>query len=352
MAPTGAAQLGGYQMSNEQPNQQLILKRYPEGVAGPEDFEVRTSPIPETGPGQVLIRNHYLSVDAALRLIVRDSDEFLFRVKVGDLVHGSAAGEIIESNHPDFSVGDFVNGSVGVQEYTLSDAQGLERCDLSQAPLSAWLGGFGVSGLTAYFALINECKPQPGQTVVVNGAAGAVGSMAGQIAKLAGAHTIGITSSAAKCMWLTQTLGYDVAINYNDSNWFEQLTAAAPDRIDVIFDNTGGDILDESLRLINMRGTVLLCGSTSQYSQETMRGPANYIWLGTMRARLQGFVVFDYADQYAQARARLSRWLAEGKLTLPEHAVPGTVADFPKVFKAMYEGENLGKTLVRLPAAQ
>ncbi len=339
-------------MSNEQLNHQLFLKQYPEGVAGPNDFEVRTSPIPVTGPGQVLIRNHYLSVDAALRLIVRDSDEFLFRVKVGDLVHGSTAGEIIESNHPDFNVGDFVNGSLGVQEFAVADTQGLERCDLSQAPLGSWLGGFGVSGLTAYFALIEECKPQPGQTVVVNGAAGAVGSMAGQIAKLAGAHTIGITSSAAKCQWLTETLGYDVAINYNEPNWYEQLEAAAPDRIDVIFDNTGGDILDQSLRLINMRGIVLLCGSTSQYSLETMRGPANYIWLGTMRARLQGFVVFDYAERYAEARARMSRWLAAGKLVLPEHAVDGTVSDFPSVFQAMYQGENLGKTLVRLPAAQ
>jgi len=148
----------------------------------------------------------------------------LFRVQSGDLVHGSIAGEVIESNNQ-------------------------EKCDISQAPLGSWLGGFGVSGLTAYFALTEECKPQPGQTVLVTGVAGAVGSMAGQIAKLAGARTIGITSSGVKCEWLTKTLGYDVAINYNDKNWYEQLVAAAPERLDVIFDNVGGNLIDESLRL-------------------------------------------------------------------------------------------------------
>lgn len=338
-------------MSNEGTNQQLYLKRYPHGIAGPEDFEVRETAIPSIGAGELLIRSHYLGVDAALRLIMRDSDEFLFRVQPGDLVHGSVAGEVIESNHPGFRAGDFVNGSTGIQGYAVSDGTGLEKCDINLAPLGSWLGGFGVSGLTAYFALTEECKPQPGQTVLINGAAGAVGSMAGQIARLAGARTIGITSSTAKCHWLKESLGYDHAINYNDGNLYEQLAAVAPERIDVIFDNVGGDILDESLRLINTRGVVLLCGSTSQYSQEEMLGPRNYIWLGTMRARMQGFVVFDYADRYAQARGRMSQWLSSGQLALPEHAVEGSVSDFPAVFKSMYEGENFGKTLVRLPAA-
>ena len=338
-------------MDNEPRNQQLYLKRYPQGIAGPDDFEVRESTVPSIGAGELLIQSHYIGVDAALRLIMRDSDEFLFRVQPGDLVHGSIAGQVIESNHSDYHVGDFVTGSTGVQDYAVSDGSGLERCDLSLAPLGSWLGGFGVSGLTAYFALIQECKPQPGQTVLVNGAAGAVGSMAGQIARLAGARTIGITSTAAKCRWLTEEMGYDIAINYNDGNLYEQLQAAAPERLDVIFDNVGGDILDESLRLINTHGVVLLCGSTSQYSQEQMQGPRNYIWLGTMRARLQGFVVFDYAERYAEARRRMSAWIAKGDLVLPEHAVTGSVADFPAVFQGMYEGENLGKTLVRLPAA-
>jgi len=338
--------------TNEGVNQQVYLKRVPEGIAGPDDFEVRSAPMPEIGPGEVLVAAHYLGVDAALRLIVRDNDEFLFRVRPGDLVRGSMAGQVIESNHSEYQAGDYVLASQGVQNYAVSNGDDLERCDVSQAPLGAWLGGFGVSGLTAYFAITEECKPQPGQTVLVNGAAGAVGSIAGQIASMAGARVIGLTSSAEKCRWLTETLGYDVAINYKEGNLYERLVEAAPDRLDVIFDNVGGTILDESLKLIAMRGVVLLCGSTSQYAAETMTGPNNYIWLGTMRARMQGFVIFDYADRYAEARARMARWIANGDLKLAEHVVDGDVADFPRAFQQLYEGQNLGKMLVRLPAGR
>jgi NADPH-dependent curcumin reductase CurA len=337
---------------NEGINLQLHLKQVPDGIAGPDDFEVRETPVPEIGDGEVLVRAHYLGVDAALRLIVRDSKDFLFRVEPGDLVRGTVAGEVVESNHPDYSVGDMVLAPGGVQNYVANVAGALEKCDVSQAPLSSWLGGFGVSGLTAYFAITEECKPQPGQTVVINGAAGAVGSIAGQIAKLAGARTIGITSSDEKCRWLTSELGYDVAINYRAGNLYEQLEAAAPERIDAIFDNVGGEILNESLRLIAMRGVVLLCGSTSQYSLETMTGPSNYIWLGTMRARMQGFVIFDYADRYAEARGRMAKWIAEGSLKLPEHVIDGDVGEFPEAFRKLYQGENKGKMLVRLPAAR
>ncbi|MEQ8483807.1 MAG: NADP-dependent oxidoreductase [Pseudomonadales bacterium] len=336
-------------MSNEDVNRRLVLARHPDGLAGPEDFRVEEVPIPTPAAGELLVQTHYVSVDAALRLIVRDSDEFLFRVRPGDLVHGSVAGAVIESNHPDFAVGDLVEGSLGVQSYAVSDGSGLEKCDVAQAPLGAWLGGFGVSGLTAYFALIDVCRPQPGQTVVVNGAAGAVGSIAGQIARMAGARTIGITGSDDKCRWLTDTLGYDVAINYKRGDLYERLAAAAPERIDVIFDNVGGDVLDESLRLIGMGGTVLLCGSTSQYPAERMRGPSNYIWLGTMRARLQGFVVFDYAARYAEARRRMARWIEQGQLKLTEHVVDGDVGDFPRAFQGLFEGVNRGKMLLRLP---
>ena len=286
-----------------------------------------------------------------LRLIVRDSEEFLFRVRPGDLVRGSVAGKVIESNHASYQAGEYVLGGLGLQSHALSNGEGLEKCDLSQAPLGAWLGGFGVSGLTAYFAITEECKPQPGQTVLVNGAAGAVGSIAGQIARLAGARVIGLTSSAEKCRWLTETLGYHAAINYTEGDLYERLAEAAPDRIDVIFDNVGGSVLDESLRLIAMRGVVLLCGSTSQYAAEAMTGPNNYIWLGTMRARMQGFVIFDYADRYAEARSRMARWIQSGDLKLVEHVIDGDVGDFPLAFEKLYRGANRGKMLLRLPAA-
>lgn len=335
-------------MNNEKQNQQLLLKRHPAGIAGPNDFECIAAPMPNITDGEVLVEAHYIGLDAALRLIMRDSDDFLFSVKPGDLVFGTMVGEIIESNNPAFEIGEFVSGSLGVQNYGVSDGSNLERCDPNQMPLAAWLGGYGTSGLTAYFALFHECKPQPGQTVLVTGAAGAVGVMAGQFAKLAGARTIGLAGSADKCNWLMSELGYDVAINYKDADWFEQLERAAPNLLDVIFDNVGGTVLDASLKLINLHGVALLCGSVSQYVAEEMSGPANYIQLGTMRARLQGFVVFDYAEHYATARKRMAHWHAAGQLKFPEHVVDGSIADFPSAFQQLYEGANTGKMLLRL----
>jgi NADPH-dependent curcumin reductase CurA len=336
---------------NERVNQQLFLKKVPFGIAELDDFEIKQSPAPECGEGEVLVESHYFGVDAALRLIVRDSDEFLFRVKPGDIVRGSAAGRVIESNNPQFMVGDHVLASGGVQNFIVSNGEGLEKVDVTQAPLGEWLGGFGVSGLTAYFAVTEECKPQPGQTILINGAAGAVGSVAGQLCKLAGATVIGLTGSAEKCGWLVEELGYDIAINYKDVDWYEQLVDAAPERLDVIFDNVGGSILDESLRLIGMHGVVLLCGSTSQYSEEEMSGPSNYIWLGTMRARMQGFVIFDYAERYPEARAKMARWVRDGRLKIPSYEVAGDVDAFPEAFQQLYQGKNLGKMLLKLPAA-
>ncbi|MBM4203958.1 MAG: NADP-dependent oxidoreductase [Gammaproteobacteria bacterium] len=338
-------------MSNEGSNQQLFLARIPHGVSGPQDFEVREAPIPVLKANELLIETHYVGIDAALRLITRDSDEFLFRVRPGDVVRGSVAGRIIESNNPAWRVGEYVNGSLGVQRYAISDGSGLERCDINQAPLGAWLGGFGVSGLTAYFAVFDACRPQPGQTVLINGAAGAVGSMAGQFAKLAGARVIGIAGGPEKCAWLINQLEYDVAIDYRRPDWFAHLKEAAPDRIDIIFDNVGGEIMDQSLKLIGMNGIVLMCGSTSQYAAEEMKGPANYIWLGTMRARLQGFVVFDYAHRYAEARKRMASWIKSGRIKIPQHVEAGDVGDFGAVFEKLYRGVNRGKMLLKLPAA-
>ena len=261
------------------------------------------------------------------------------------------AGRVIESKLSGYEVGDYVLASGGVQNYIVCGPDELELCDVSQAPLEAWLGGFGVSGLTAYFALIEECKPQPGQTILVNGAAGAVGSIAGQIAKLAGANVIGLTGSKEKCDWLVNELGYDIAINYKDRDWYGQLEFAAPNRLDFIFDNVGGDVLNSSLRHIAMGGTVLLCGSTSQYAQEKMRGPDNYIWLGTMRARMQGYVIFDYVDQYQKARSQMSSWIKTGKLKLPSHQILGDLSEFPAAFEQLYRGKNKGKMVLKLPAA-
>ncbi len=337
--------------SNAAPNRQLFMTRFPEGEAGPQDFEVREAAVPEPKDGEVLVEAQYLSVDAALRLIMRDSKDFLFRVQPGDLVRGTVAGRIVESRNPAFKEGDYVTGGLGVQNYSVSDGAGLSLVDTSIAPLPSWLGGMGVSGLTAYFAVTEECRLGPGKTLVVNGAAGAVGSVAGQIGRILGARVIGITGSDDKARWLTEELGFDLAINYKKGDLYDQLVAAAPDRIDAIFDNVGGPILNESLRWIGMRGTVLMCGSTSQYTQEKIEGPSNYIWLGTMRARMQGFVVYDYLDKFAEAQKQIAQWMNEGKLVLRDNIVDGDVGDFPDVFQRLYRGENRGKMVIRLPAA-
>lgn len=333
-------------------NRQVLLKQVPDGIAGPDDFEVRPAPTPEPGPGQLLVETHYLQVEAALRLIVRDSKDFLFRVKPGDLIRNNVAGVVLRSEHPDFKAGDAVLAPIGVQRLGVIDAESVQRCDLDLAPLPTWLSGLGTTGLTAYFAMFSECRPQPGQTVVVNGAAGAVGSIAGQLARLAGARVIGITSSAEKCRWLEQELGFDVALNHRDGDLYEQLVAAAPDRIDVIFDNVGGEILDASLRWIGLHGMVLLCGSTSQYSQAEMAGPKEYIWLGTMRARMQGFVVFDYAAEYDLARKRLAGWAESGQIQFPATVIDADVDGFPAAFEQLYRAEHRGKLLLRMPPAQ
>jgi len=333
-------------MNNEAENKLLKLKRHPEGVAGPGDFECETGPMPSPAEGDVLVETHYVGLDAALRLIVRDSDEFLFRVQPGDLVFGSVAGQIIESRNPDWRVGEFVSGSLGVQRYALSNGDGLERCDVDAMPLSSWLGGYGVSGLTAYFALYEVCKPQPGQTVLVTGAAGAVGSMVGQFAKLAGARAVGLAGGPEKCAWLVDELGYDVAIDYRATDWRNQLEAATPNLADIIFDNVGGDIFDTTLKRINMQGVALLCGSVSQYVADEMQGPSNYVHLGTMRARLQGFVVYDYAEQFPVARQRMADWTQTGKLKMPEHIVKGDIDSFPEAFQQLYNGANRGKMLL------
>ena len=339
-------------MNNLGKNKQLILAKHPDGLTELDDFKIKEVEIPELKNGELLIQTHYVGVDAALRLIVRDSDEFLFRVQPGDIIHANIAGKVIASNNSEFSVGEFVNGSLGVQSFAISNGDDLEKCNTELAPLGSWLGGFGVSGLTAYFALFEECKPQPGQTVLITGAAGAVGSMAGQLAKLAGARVIGTTSSEKKCKWLVDELGYDVAINYNDPDWFKQLEKAAPNRINIVFDNTGGFVMNKSLKLIAMHGVVLLCGSTSQYSQDTMDGPSNYIWLGSMRARLQGFVIFDYAERYEEARKNMSGWINSGLLKIPEYSCEGDIDNFPETFRNLFEGKNFGKMLLKLPIAE
>jgi NADPH-dependent curcumin reductase CurA len=239
----------------------------------------------------------------------------------------------------------------GIQRYALSDGGGVTRVDTSLAPAATHLGVLGMTGMTAYFGLLEIGRPEPGQTVVVSGAAGAVGSVAGQIARIKGCHVVGIAGGAEKCKWIQDELGFDAAIDYKQGDLRKQLREHTPDRVDIYFDNVGGETLDEVLRRIARGARIVICGAISQYNAEDQpRGPANYMQLLVARASMTGFVVFDYADRYGEAREELAGWLQSGELKSREDVVSGDIRDFPDVFLRLFRGENIGKLVLELPS--
>ena len=335
-------------MKNSYTNEKVVLSKYPSGIAKKENFSVIKEDINNISENDFLIKTKFLGLDAALRLLIRDSDEFLFRVKENDILHGNIVGEVIESNNSDFQIGDYVVGSLGIQTYAISDGVSIEKVDTNFAPPEYWLGGMGIPGLTAYYALLDVCKPTVDKNVLITGAAGAVGSIAGQIAKICGSKVFGTTGSQEKCDWLVNELGYDYAFNYNDKDWFSKLKDASEGKLDIIFDNSGGEVMNQSLKIIGLNGIVLLCGSTSQYYEDEMKGPSNYIWLGTMRARLQGFVIFDYENRYNEARVNLGKWLKEDKIKMPNYIIESSIDAFPTAFEDLFSGKNFGKMILKL----
>jgi NADPH-dependent curcumin reductase len=236
-----------------------------------------------------------------------------------------------------------------VQRYALSDGNGVSRVDPTLAAPPSWLGALGMTGLTAYFGLLEIGRPEPGQTVVVSGAAGAVGSVAGQIARIKGCRVVGIAGGPEKCEWLTGELGFDVAIDYKRGDLRAQLREETPDGVDVYFDNVGGEILDEVLRRLARGARVVICGAISQYNaQEPPKGPANYMQLLVMRASMTGFLVFDFAQRYPEGVAQLAEWLRRGELHSREDVVPGGLEKFPEVFLMLFRGANTGKLILQL----
>jgi hypothetical protein len=264
-------------------------------------------------------------------------------------MRAGAVGKVTASEHPGFAAGDDVYGVFGVQEHAVSDGRGVIKIDTSLAEPSVYLGALGVTGLTAYFGLLDTGKLEPGDTVVISGAAGAVGSIAGQIAKLSGAaKVIGIAGGPEKCRALTEELGFDAAIDYRAGNVRRALREHAPRGIDVYFDNVGGEILDDVLVCLARGARVVICGAISQYNETQVRGPANYMMLLVTRSSMTGFLVFDFEDQYEEAMAELAGWLRDGKLVSKEHVVHGSVADFPQTLLMLFDGVNTGKLVLAL----
>jgi NADPH-dependent curcumin reductase CurA len=261
-------------------------------------------------------------------------------------MRAGAIGKVIASEHPGFAVGDDVYGAFGVQDYAVSDGKGVSKLDSSLAPLTAYLGVLGMPGLTAYFGLFDVGRISAGDTVVVSGAAGAVGSVAGQVAKLKGCRVIGIAGGPDKCRLLLEEFGFDVALDYQNDDLRAALRQHAPDGVDVYFDNVGGDVLDAVLTRLARGARIVLCGAVSQYNARQVHGPANYLALLVARASMTGMLVFDYHDRFGPATAELAQWLSEGRLVAREHIVRGSIADFPEVLLMLFTGANTGKLIL------
>jgi NADPH-dependent curcumin reductase len=328
-------------------NRQIVLKSRPQGMPTVENFATRETPLPSPAAGQVLRQTIYLSLDPYMRGRMSTARSYAKPVEVGEVMVGGTVSRVLASDNPDFSEGDFVLGYDGWQEYGLSHGRELRKLDPAQAPISYALGVLGMPGMTAYVALLDVGRPKPGETVVVSAASGAVGSVAGQIARILGCRAVGLAGSDDKCAYVTQELGFDACINYKSQNLDEALASTCPNGIDVYFDNVAGEILAAALRHINIGARIPLVGLISQYNATTPPAGPNLGYLLTKRALIQGFLVGDHNSRLPAFQADVSRWLAEGKLKYREDIVDG-LENAPKAFLGLFEGRNFGKLLVRV----
>jgi NADPH-dependent curcumin reductase CurA len=328
-------------------NRQWIYAQKPTGQVGPEHFELRTSVMPDPGPGEVLVKTSLLSIDPASRAWMAGRT-YRSMLEPGEVMAGWGLGEVVASLSPKFQPGDRVSGEFGWQEHAAVSAARLTKHDKHHAPEHI-LGVLGITGLTAYFGMLDVGKPRPGETVLISGAAGAVGSIAGQIAKIAGCRVVGTSGSAEKCAWLTNDLGFDAAIDYKQGGIARQLKTVCPEGIDVYFDNTGGEVLEAALARMNLRGRVACCGNVSQYDGATPGGGPMGVpgFLVTKRIRMEGFVVMDFYDRREQAEAALARWIADGTLKAPVDIIEG-FEGMPTALAGMFAGKNRGKLMVRV----
>lgn len=332
-------------------SKQWVLKRRPDGNLTPDNFEWRESPCPALKDGEMLVRHIYLSLDPTNRLWTNEEDSYLPAVKIGDVMRGSGIGIVEESRHANFSKGDVVTGVLDWQSYAVLNGDTAMVGILQVAhgmPLTAFHGLFGAVGLTAYFGLMDIAQPKAGETLVVSAAAGAVGSLVGQIGKKEGCRVIGIAGSDEKCRWLTESLGFDAAINYKTNNIGDALKEHCPDGIDIYFDNVGGEILDTALLQINHGARIPLCGMISTYNdKENQPGPSNIDKLLIKSAKLQGFIVIDYLDRAEEAMAYLGAAYAAGEIQYRVHLVDG-LEKAPESLELLFTGGNNGKLIVKI----
>jgi NADPH-dependent curcumin reductase len=329
-------------------NHQIRLAARPVGLPKPSDWSHTEEPVAEPGDGEVLVRNAYISLDPAMRGWMNEGRSYIPPVGIGEVMRAFAAGEVVASNDPDVAVGEHVGGLLGVQEYAVANGKGVFKADISLAPLPVYLGALGMPGVTAYFGLLDIGRPEEGNTVVVSGAAGAVGGLVGQIAKLKGCRVVGIAGGPVKCAHLLEDLGFDAVIDYKEQDLDGALAEHCPKGIDIYFDNVGGDILDAALLHLARHARVVICGAISQYNNTSaLRGPSNYLSLLVNHASMTGFVMSDYLDRYGEAVREMAGWLASGELVSREDVAEG-LENFPDTLLRLFRGENTGKLVLRL----
>src|SRR6187399_1756795 len=333
-------------------NHQIRLAARPVGLPTRTDWSFIEEAVVEPEPGGVLIKTLALSLDPAMRGWMNEGKSYIAPVGIGDVMRAGGIGTVIASKSSAFAVGDTVYGTLGVQEFARFGAgqiakRALERIDLRVGTMTQWLNVLGMPGMTAYFGLLDVGQPKPGETVVVSGAAGAVGQTVGQLAKIKGCRAVGIAGGPAKCEWVVKELGFDACIDYKAGPIKDGLKAHCPKGVDIYFDNVGGEILDAVLTRLNRHARIVICGAISQYNNtEPVRGPANYLSLLVDRARMEGIVVFDYAERFPQAIAEMAAYLKDGRMKGREDVAVG-IDTFPETLLKLFRGENFGKLVLQ-----
>ena len=337
-------------------NHQIRLARRPVGLPVRADWSFTAEPVAPPAPGGVVVKTLLLSLDPAMRGWMNEGKSYIAPVAIDAVMRAAGIGVVVASESAKFAIGDHVSGVLGVQEYASFDERQLGRgelvkIDLRVAPATQWLNVLGMPGMTGYFGLMDVGQPQPGETVVVSGAAGAVGQTVGQLAKIKGCRAVGIAGGPAKCEWVVKELGFDACIDYKAGPVKEGLKAHCPKGVDIYFDNVGGEILDAVLTRINRHARIIICGAISQYNNtEPVKGPANYLSLLVNRARMEGIVVFDYAERYPQAIAEMAAYLKDGRMKGREDVVAG-IDTFPETLLKLFRGENFGKLVLQVAEA-
>jgi len=335
-------------------NHQLRLASRPVGPIAPQNWQLTEAPVAEPAEGQVLVQTLLLSLDPAMRGWLNDTRSYIPPVGIGEVMRAGGIGRVLVSRDPAFAPGDLVSGLLGAQDYcaaaqAIPGSRALQKIDTRLGSPSQWLNVFGIPGMTAYFGLLDVGQPKPGDTVVVSGAAGAVGQTVGQMARIKGCRVVGIAGGPAKCDWVVRELGFDACIDYKSGSVRDGLKQHCPQGVDLYFDNVGGEILDHVLARLRPKARIVLCGAISQYNATgAMVGPKNYMALLVQRARMEGMVVFDYAERFPAAIAELAGYLKDGRMKSREDIVEGGIAAFPRALDMLFSGQNFGKLVLKV----